>query len=141
MAGVPEGLYAKLSGHSGVSALVSTRIDPIEAPQSYAMPYIVYQIVSEVPYYVHRGETGFMETTFQLTLFASTYLAMTQLCDAVRDCLSGFVGTMTTGVSSMGCFLESYVDVPVFPASGQEMNTYGRRVDGRVLWSKNQPAG
>lgn len=41
-------LYSHLSGYSGLTALVSARIYPNQAPQNCPLPYVVYHRISAV---------------------------------------------------------------------------------------------
>lgn len=66
-------LYQYLAAYTGLASLVGTRIFPIVAPQSTAMPCVVFIKVSNDRKYSHGGFSGLSETRFQLSCYAEKY--------------------------------------------------------------------
>jgi hypothetical protein len=91
---IETGLYSELTGDAGVSALVSTRIYPLQVPQDVAMPAVAYQQISGSPEYAHDGDSGLNWARFQFTCQAETYAGAKALAVAVKAALSGASGTM-----------------------------------------------
>ena len=55
---VEEGVVARLKADTAVSAIVGTRIRPLEAPQGDSYPLIIFRKVSDVPDYAMGGQSG-----------------------------------------------------------------------------------
>lgn len=66
-------LYTQLSTHAGLTALVSTKIYPVLAPQKVDLPYCVYLKVSNVRQYSHQGFSNLERVRLQISCFAKTY--------------------------------------------------------------------
>ncbi len=80
---------------------VSNRVYPLRAPQTVAMPYLVYRRISTPQDYAHGrlmdptpGPTGIQTPRFQIDGFAATFAGMRQIANEVRAALSGYVGMM-----------------------------------------------
>ena len=58
-------IFTRLSTHAGVSALVSNRISPVDAPQNDQMPAITHRQLSGPPIRVMGGVTGLVRAIFQ----------------------------------------------------------------------------
>jgi hypothetical protein len=82
---IEQSLYSALTNDSTVSALVSTRIYPVIAPQSAALPMIVYQRVSTVPVTSIDGDSGLDSVRMQVSCWAKTYAETKSLAAAVRS--------------------------------------------------------
>ena len=104
------GLYAKLSGDAGVSALVGTRIYPLLMPQEPTLPAIVYQRISTVPLgQSHQGGNHLNRARMQLACHATTILAAKQLAQAVWRALDGDSGTWSN-VTVQSCLRANELD-------------------------------
>lgn len=91
---VESGLYSYLTAQSAVTSLVSTRIYPLAAPQDAAMPFVVYQRISDRHEHHMGGASGVATATIQLDAYASTYLSAKAIAEALRGELQGYRGTM-----------------------------------------------
>jgi hypothetical protein len=80
---VETALYSTLAGTSGVSALVSTRIYPGIAPESAAMPYIVYSLVGTDRLATLLGSGDYARKRMQIECVATTYAGSKALASAV----------------------------------------------------------
>lgn len=96
---IEAGLYSKLSGTAAVTALVGTRMYPLAAPQTAAMPNLAWQWISGRPGIAHgyaagtAAGTAGAEARIQITCLAATYTAAKALAAAVRTALHGASGS------------------------------------------------
>lgn len=86
-------IAARLTGYSGVSALVGTRIYPLELPQKPTYPAIRYQRISNTD---TNGNTALRETRWQIDCWGQTYAAATALAAQVKAAFEGFTDTNQT---------------------------------------------
>lgn len=82
-------IYSRLTGYSGVSALVSGRVYPLILPQRPTLPAIAYQQVSDG---MDVGTTDLHGQWYQFGCFASTYAGASALADQVEAAFDGWVG-------------------------------------------------
>ena len=77
-------VYNILSNNSALTAVVSTRINPLRISQGSSFPAISYQLVSVVP---NPSKSGPSESDFariQINSFGLTYQSAVQVADLVR---------------------------------------------------------
>ena len=77
-------VYNILSNNAALTAVVSTRINPLRIPQGSSFPAISYQLVSVVP---NPSKSGPSESDFariQINSFGLTYQSAVQVADLVR---------------------------------------------------------
>ncbi len=91
---IQSDIYKILSEDSGVKAIVSLRIYPVEIPQDGSMPAVVYVINEITPIKSLDGESGLDNGTVEITCWAKDYKTAHSLASAVRSALSG-VGVIT----------------------------------------------
>ena len=91
-------LRAILTGDGAVTALVGTRVYPLEVPQDGTLPAIVYQELRTGVRVASDGPTGQRETRFLLSLWSESYSGLKTLQAAVLDALSGYAGGNIYGV-------------------------------------------
>lgn len=77
-----ERVYALLSANAGVSAIVSTRIYPLIAPQTAAFPRVVYSSPSGQRAETLTGHSA-SRVRMQIDAYATTYLGAQALADAI----------------------------------------------------------
>ena len=82
-------LYSTLSNNAGVVALVSTRIYPVLAPESAALPYVDYQNVAGSRISTLPGVGDAIRARIQMNCNATTYAGAVALADAVIAALAG----------------------------------------------------
>lgn len=83
-------LYDRLSGHAGLSALVSTRIYPNVAPQNVTVPFVTYRRVSAVRESGFGEDIGIVTSRFQLDMYAATYSGVRAIAEQVRAALQRY---------------------------------------------------
>jgi hypothetical protein len=85
-----ESLVARLNATSGVTALVASRIYPMEIPQGAVMPAIAYQRISTFRPGSLRGPVGLADPRIQVDCWADTYAVAKAVAQAVRQSLDGY---------------------------------------------------
>jgi hypothetical protein len=80
-------VYNILSNNSALTALVSTRLNPIRIPQESAFPAIAYNLVSIIasPTNTSHSRTDFARV--QISSFGTTFASATEVATAVRTAL------------------------------------------------------
>lgn len=89
---VESDLYSHLSAHSGLAALVGTRISPQKSIQAGSLPCVTYQRISGGRDYTH-GETSSIDLNnpeYQVDSFARTYDSAKAVAAQVRAALEAF---------------------------------------------------
>lgn len=81
---VEQDIYSALSGFSGLSSLVSSRIYPIKAPQSPTYPMVVYKRISNNELNDLSGSSGIGNSRFQFSVYAETYSALVGVADQIN---------------------------------------------------------
>jgi hypothetical protein len=80
-------IYSLLSTNTGVTNLVGTKIYPIEAPQTTAFPYIVFQAISNMPTNTKSGVSSMDKTRIQVTSVGIKQSQIDAIGAAVRSAL------------------------------------------------------
>lgn len=90
------GLYALLAGEATISALVGTRIEPIELSIAQTMPALTYKFVggSGEPTFT---TSGMQKVRVEFNSFGTTHLQADTLREAIRKFLNGFRGALSDG--------------------------------------------
>lgn len=112
-------IYSILSGNTGVTNLVNTKIYPQEAPQTAAFPYVVFQSISNTPNNSKSGVSTMDRYRIQVTVCAKKQSEIDSIGAAIRSALD-YVQQQT--ISSTYVQLISYqgeVDMFSYP-SGQD---------------------
>jgi uncharacterized protein (DUF2062 family) len=80
-------VYNILSNNSALTALVSTRLNPLRIPQESAFPAISYNLVSIIasPTNTSHSRTDFARV--QVSSFGTTFASATSVAAAVRNAL------------------------------------------------------
>lgn len=89
---VDAAVYARLSGFAGLTALTN-RIRPVTAPQGDAFPYVVYALVSDLPYPAMGVNARPHRARVQVSSFAKKFDDARAVDAQVRLALSRFRGT------------------------------------------------
>lgn len=93
---IEEGLYTKLSGTAGITALVGSRIYSTRLPQGATLPAITFQRISTTRDIHHGGPVQGAEAFFQISCWAATPKAGKEIAAAVRAAVHGVHGTWGT---------------------------------------------
>lgn len=112
MTTIEEALFAHLTANAGVTALVSTRVYPVQMPQNPTLPAIVYNRISGERVQHMQGSSGLASPRIQFDCFAKTYAVAKAVAEALRLAIEGFSGTMggVNGPDVNSCLLQSDSD-------------------------------
>lgn len=81
---VEQDIFSLLSNYAGLSALVSSRIYPIKAPQKPTYPLIVYSRISNNNLNALGGSCGIGNSRFQMKAYAETYSSASAVADQIQ---------------------------------------------------------
>ena len=100
-----EALYARLSTYAGLIALTSTRIYPMELPQTPTLPAITYYRVNAPTEHV-MGETisDIERATYRIQCWGATMTSARAVADQVIAALDGFKGLLG-GALGVRCWI------------------------------------
>lgn len=87
------GIYSRLTAHAGTSALVSTRVYPVQAPQNPTYPYIVYTRTDTSPVSSLIEDTTLNSSFVSIDCFASSFSGVKSLSLQVISALKRYHGT------------------------------------------------
>ena len=93
-----ETLYSTLTTKNGVTALVGTRIYPLQAPASATLPYAVYQRISTEVTNCLSGDAGLDFPLFQITSWSASRSEAMACATAIRTALASIA--ICSGVSA-----------------------------------------
>lgn len=96
---IERALFARLSGYANLSALVSARIYPGEAPQNVADPFVTYQRISGPRVRSIGGPSGHGLPRFQFDAYSRSFATAVSVATQIRKALDGFKGTLTDSSS------------------------------------------
>ena len=95
---ITNGLVSYLLNQSAVTAICSTRIQPIPAPEDLSQyPVVTYQVASDVSGYTLTGSDGVTTTRVIFNCFGIRYLDARTLALAVKAALTAYRGTLPDG--------------------------------------------
>lgn len=131
-----SGLYTLLSGTSGISSLVSTRIRPIEASQGETRPFLAYSLQDDEDVSpTHAGPSTTCRVSLDVVSVADTYEACRALAEAVRDRLKHYAGTPSgSSVAIRWTKMETQSDIEQATPPGQEKPLYVRSQTYRAMY-------
>ena len=87
---IKDEIFTRLTGHSGLSALIDKRVFPGKLPQKYTLPAIVYQKITSPHLYSHDGEAGLAFPRFQVSCMADDPDEAEDVAIQVQAALSGY---------------------------------------------------
>jgi hypothetical protein len=90
---IEHAIHSILLDNTTLTALTSTRIYYLKAPQDVTLPYVVLTKISSLRFHSHDGKSDLCETRLQMSCFAETYYNSKQVADAVRGVLDAYSGT------------------------------------------------
>ena len=110
MAELEQALQTRLTGFSGLSALVGTRIYPLILPQPPTLPAVTYQRISASRWSSIPGDDGVAEPRMQVDAWALTYGAAKLAAAQVRLALERWSDDASSPVV-LDVFLETDQDI------------------------------
>ena len=100
-------VYNILSNNAALTAVVSTRINPLRIPQESAFPAISYQLISVIP---HPSKSSSSKSDFarvQINSFGLTYQSAVQVADLVRNAMQLTLPSTFNSVFVQTCEFDS----------------------------------
>ena len=94
MAEIAQALYTRLSGYSGLTSLVSTRIYPNVLPQGVTYPAVSYHRVSTVRNSAMGSDIGVASPRFQLDAWGATYSDALSVKAQLKSAMERWTGTV-----------------------------------------------
>jgi hypothetical protein len=88
---IEAGFYAFLNAEV---TDVDGRVYPMHAPETAAYPYIVYDIPDTALLDDSGGPVELTFATFSVRVFSESHLEMTNVVDAARQSLNGYIGAL-----------------------------------------------
>jgi hypothetical protein len=128
-------LRSALVASANVSALVGSRIYPILAPQTAALPFIVWRRSGISREHTLAGPMGVSTVSVEMQLLAATYEQAREVADRVRLVLDGYGATLNnTEVKHVS--LEQESDDFVQLAGGDLPPVYQVTQTYNILWQE-----
>lgn len=110
-----DGIIALLTGNSGVSAFVSSRVYKSVLPRGYSLPALAVHRYGGSQEYGFDGPVGLREDQVQIDCYALDSETAQQVLEAVRSLLAPYAGTLPDGTVVTACYLERDMDMPFLP--------------------------
>ena len=128
-----KALYSILSTTGAITQLVGDAIYPVQLEQSANLPAITYQQISGPRAHEVDGPMGWVESRYQITMWAATYLAACDVANAVRVAIDGYSGTVAS-LDIDHIFVVDEGDVSALFAEDVELDIYGKRIDAMIVF-------
>ena len=128
-------LRSALVGNTSVTSLVGTRIYPLLAPKTAALPFITWRRSGISREHTLAGPMGVPNVSVEMQSFAATYEDVRQVADRVRLVLDGYGGTVNN-VEVKHVSLEQESDDFVQLAGGDLPPAYQVTQTFNVLWQE-----
>lgn len=133
MASIETAIRTILTGDTDVTALVSTRIYPLAAPQSATKPFIVYEVDTVDPIDSLSGHSGLSFAEFSVSMWDDSYSTVKDVAAKVRIALLDFSGTSDTIVIDWVRH-DNSSDQTAWSGDGGEFPLYGIEQSFRVAY-------
>jgi hypothetical protein len=132
----PEAVVrAALVASASVSGIVGSRIYPILAPQTAALPLIIWRRSGIERQHSLAGPIGTPTVSLEMQLLATTYEQARELADKVRLVLDGYGGTLNnTEVKHV--YLDQEADDFVQLAGGDLPPVYQVTQTYQIIWQE-----
>lgn len=78
---------------AGVSALIGSRVYPVIAPATAALPFVTWRRIAVTRTQALSGPIGLPTVSLSLDIFAETYESARDIADECRKSLDGWGGT------------------------------------------------
>jgi ribonuclease PH len=94
-------VYNILSNNAALTALISTRLNPVRIPQESAFPAVSYQLVSEIPNPTKSGHSRTEFARVQVNAYGVTLASAESVASAIRNAFE--VVTLPATFNSIKC--------------------------------------
>lgn len=109
-----EAIFTVLSSNAGVAAICGDRSYPVQAPQTAAAPYVVWQRISSTPVNTHDGAAELDTVLVQFSCYGLTFTQAHDLRRAVRSALES-VALGNGAVGIVANVRDGFEDAPTPP--------------------------
>jgi len=94
-------VYNILSNNAALTALISTRLNPVRIPQESSFPAVSYQLVSEIPNPTKSGHSRTEFARVQVNAYGITLASAESVASAIRNAFE--VVTLPATFNSIKC--------------------------------------
>ena len=94
-------VYSILSNNAALTALISTRLNPLRIPQESSFPAVSYQLVSEIPNPTKSGHSRTEFARVQVNAYGVTLASAESVASAIRNAFE--VVTLPATFNSIKC--------------------------------------
>jgi len=127
---------AALVANAAVTALVGTRVYPVLAPATAAIPFVTYRRSGVQRQHALSGPIGTPTVLLTLDMYAETYEAVRDLADKTRLCLDGYGTAETDSIVVKNVSLDNESDGFVQLAGGDTPPVYSVSQTYSVIWQE-----
>jgi hypothetical protein len=124
-----------LVADAAVAAVIGTRVFPVLAPATAALPFATYRRSGVIRAHTLSGPMGVPTVNMTLDIYAETYEAVRDLADKCRKVLDGYGGTMNN-VEVKNVSLQNEADGFVQLAGGDLPPVYSVSQTYAILWQE-----
>jgi hypothetical protein len=128
-----KALYDILSSAAGVTQYVGGRIYPSLIDQGAGLPAIAYEQISGPRFHEVSHPMGWVESRYQISIWAATYLQACEISDAVRIAIDGYTG-VTVGLDIDHIFVTDEGDLSSLFAENAALDMHGKRIDALIVF-------
>lgn len=137
--GLETELYKHLRDNPGVSAVVSNRIYPSQAPTSAVLPYVTYTRIADVPDRHLLGPSGLSRATIQIDCWGATNSQNAAVSEAIRLALDGRRDELGE-VDVRSIILENETESVEAPDDSSQDATFRTRMDFDFWYRRSIPS-
>lgn len=124
-----------LVADAAVAAVIGTRVFPVLAPATAALPFATYRRSGVIRSHTLSGPMGVPTVNMTLDIYAETYEAVRDLADKCRKVLDGYGGTVNN-VEVKNVSLQNEADGFVQLAGGDLPPVYSVSQTYAILWQE-----
>lgn len=135
-------IRARLMGSADLVALIGDRLEPSASSELSDLPRVVYSLYAADHQEHHGGAAGLVFLGLQFDVFAASQATMVAVCEAIRNRLDGFRGTITTDGESRffgRIHLDGERDESIPPSDGSDQIIYRRLLDFAISTRESIP--
>lgn len=136
---VEEAIYARLTGDAAVTAALGARIHPGQGEEGEAFPLAVYTQASQQYVMALARRLATSRYSMHVDVWGDDYAEVKAAYHAVRDCLAGYSGDITSGgstVTVLGIFDEGGDDDASAPIHAEENGLWRAGIDLSIFYQK-----
>ena len=96
-----KAIYSRLIGYTTLTNSVGTRIAPLEARNTWSLPYVTYQVISDPPTHAMLQDATIYNPLVQVDAWAETYSGVKNIAKQIKTRLRDYGGTITVSSTSL----------------------------------------